>query len=59
MILHGGVALVCEENQRYAKQLASVFLDPAGLIVDDMTESEAALVVSARIARFSPSPPVV
>src|SRR5688572_1878865 len=28
MILHGGVALVCEENQRHGEQLAPVFLDP-------------------------------
>jgi hypothetical protein len=48
MILHGGVALVSEENQRHGEQLASVFLIPAGLIVDEITESETVLVVSAR-----------
>jgi transposase len=48
MILHGGVALVSEENQRHGEQLTFVFLDPAGLIVDDITESETTLVISAR-----------
>jgi hypothetical protein len=48
MILHGGITLVSERISVMASNLRLSSLIPAGLIVDDIAESETAIVVCAR-----------